>query len=382
MDDFVKAEREVKREGEPVQVERFREQVLNAAANKRALRIRGGGTKDWYGQTFDGEILDTRAYSGIVDYEPTELVITARCGTPLADIEEALAERRQMLAFEPPHFGDGATLGGVIASGMSGPRRAASGGVRDFVLGAVMMDGRGDVLSFGGQVMKNVAGYDVSRLLAGSLGTLGLMLQHSIKVLPLPMRESTLRFGMDEIEALRRLNEWGGQPLPISASCWHDGVLTVRLSGAEAAVEAASRMLGGEVLDEGWHFWRALREQRHAFFARPGSLWRLSVPSATGAIILKGEQLIEWGGAQRWLMLEAGADAGPDAGPDAGAQARAMVDNIRRAVAATGGHATLFRGGDKSVGVFQPLAPAVAKIHARLKAAFDPSQIFNPGRMY
>ncbi len=342
----------------------FREQILAAGAARRTLRIRGGGTKDWYGQAFDGEILDTRSYSGIVDYEPTELVITARAGTPLAQIEAALAERNQMLAFEPPHFGARATLGGAIASGLSGPRRATSGAVRDFVLGAVLMDGRGQVLTFGGQVMKNVAGYDVSRLLAGSLGTLGLLLQISVKVLPRPLREITLRFAMSEIDALRRMNEWGGQPLPISASCWHDGVLTLRLSGAEAAVAAAARLLGGEPVDDDAAFWQGLREQQHDFFTGAQSLWRLSVPSAASAILLRGEQLIEWGGAQRWLA--GGGDA----------------QAIRRSVSAAGGHASLFRGGDKSVGVFQPLAPAVAKIHERLKASFDPSHVFNPGRMY
>jgi glycolate oxidase FAD binding subunit len=349
------------------QIEQFRQQVLAAAADKRTLRIRGGGTKDWYGQSLAGDILDTRAFSGIVDYEPTELVITARCGTPLAEIEAALAERHQMLAFEPPHFGEGATFGGAVAAGLSGPRRATSGAVRDFVLGAVLMDGKGEVLTFGGQVMKNVAGYDVSRLLAGSMGTLGLMLQHSVKVLPLAVREATLRFELSEIDAIRRLNEWGGQPLPISASCWHDGVLTVRLSGAQAAVDAAVRQFGGEAVADGPGFWASLREQQHPFFAGAGSVWRLSVPSTAGAIILKGEQLIEWGGAQRWLKADGDA---------------ATARNIRSAVTAVGGHATLFRGGDKGVGVFQPLAPAIARIHERLKAAFDPSHIFNPGRMY
>ncbi len=349
------------------QIDGFREQVLAAVSAGRTLRIRGGGSKDWYGQSFDGDILDTRVYSGIVDYEPTELVITARCGTPLAEIEAALAERNQMLAFEPPHFGATATIGGAVACGLSGPRRASSGALRDFVLGAVLMDGRGEVLRFGGQVMKNVAGYDVSRLLAGSLGTLGLMLQHSIKVLPLPMRETTLRFEMSEIDALGRLNVWGGQALPLSASCWHDGVLTVRLSGAQAAVQAAARSLGGEMVEDASAFWSTLREQRHDFFAGDGSLWRLSVPSACSAIVLKGSQLIEWGGAQRWLKVDGDA---------------AMAQNIRRAVAAAGGHATLFRGGDKAAGVFHPLAPAVARIHDRLKAEFDPSQVFNPGRMY
>ncbi|HZV66195.1 MAG TPA: glycolate oxidase subunit GlcE [Telluria sp.] len=348
-------------------IQQFREQVLAAAAAKTALRIRGGGTKDWYGQQLAGEILDTRAHSGIVDYEPTELVITARSGTPLAEIEAALAAQGQMLAFEPPHFGEGATFGGAIASGLSGPRRASAGAVRDFVLGAVMMDGRGEVLTFGGQVMKNVAGYDVSRLLAGSLGTLGLMLQHSVKVLPRAVSEATLRFSMSEIEALRRLNEWGGQPLPISASCWHEGVLSLRLSGAQAAVDAACAMLGGEGVPDGRAFWAALREQQHPFFDGARCLWRLSVPPAASAIVIKGTQLIEWGGAQRWLKADADVTT---------------ADSIRRVAAAAGGHATLFRGHDKSVGVFHPLAPAVAAIHQRLKASFDPSHIFNPGRMY
>ena len=331
----------------------------------RPLRIRGGGTKDWHGQSFEGELLDTRAYTGIVDYEPTELVITARCGTPLAEIEAVLAERNQMLAFEPPYFGLGATFGGVVAAGLSGPRRANSGAVRDFVLGAKLMDGKGEVLGFGGQVMKNVAGYDVSRLLAGSLGTLGLLLEMSVKVLPRPFAETTLRFAMSEPEAIRKLNEWGGQPLPLSGSCWVDGVLALRLSGAQAAVDAAVKSLGGEPMPEADSFWVGVREQRHAFFAGDAPLWRLSLPSVAAPLAFGSGQLIEWGGAQRWLRADA-----------------ARAGEIRRAVAAAGGHATLFRGGDKAVGVFQPLAPPVARIHERLKAAFDPAHIFNPGRMY
>ena len=351
-------------------MEQFRQQILAASAAGKSLRLRGGGTKDWYGQRLDGEVLDTRAYAGIIDYEPTELVITARCGTPLAEIEAALAARNQMLAFEPPHFGPGATVGGVVASALSGPRRASAGALRDFVLGAVLMDGHGERLAFGGQVMKNVAGYDVSRLLAGSLGTLGLILEVSLKVLPLPLREASLRLECAEIAALRMLNEWAGKPLPISASCWHDGVLTVRLSGAEAAVSAALRTLGGELLaaEDAAAFWLSVREQTHAFFAGAGSLWRLSLPPHASAMILKGRQLIEWGGAQRWLKLDGDADAD-------GAR------HIRQAVAASGGHATLFRGGDKAVGVFHPLAPAVEKIHQRLRHAFDPAGIFNPHRM-
>ena len=349
----------------------FAARIRAASAAGTPLRLRGGGTKDWYGQALDGEVLDTRGYAGVVSYEPTELVITARCGTPLAEIEALLARHNQMLAFEPPRFGAASTIGGVVASALSGPRRASAGAVRDFVLGAVLMDGSGEALRFGGQVMKNVAGYDVSRLLAGSLGTLGLILEVSLKVLPLPVREASLRFAMSEIEALTRLNEWAGQPLPISASCWQQGALSLRLSGAEAAVVAAQRRLGGTPLDDGAAFWESLRDQTHDFFDGDGGgagLWRLSVPPSASAIILRGEQLIEWGGAQRWLKV-AECDAAQAAG-------------IRSTVAAAGGHATLFRGADKQLGVFHPLAPAVAKIHDRLKQSFDPAGIFNPGRMY
>lgn len=352
-------------------LQQFRERIVAAGASKTALRIQGGATKNWYGQSLQGELLDTRAYTGIVAYEPTELVITARCGTPLAQIEAALDAQQQMLAFEPPHFGAAATLGGAVASGLSGPRRAAAGAVRDFMLGAVLMDGKGEQLRFGGQVMKNVAGYDVSRLLAGSLGTLGLLLEMSLKVLPKPFAETTLRFEMTQADALQRLNQWGGQPLPISASAWHDGVLLLRLSGAQAAVGAARQLLGGanvaEVADAA-PIWLALREQSNAFFADSttdvAGLWRLSVPPVTAPLALDGEQLIEWGGAQRWLKTAAEASV------------------IRAAAAAAGGHATLFRGGDKRSGVFHPLAPAVMAIHRKLKSGFDPAGIFNPGRMY
>jgi glycolate oxidase FAD binding subunit len=348
-------------------LQQFRDTILAAGAGKTALRIRGGGSKDWYGQALNGDIVDTRAYTGIVAYEPTELVITARSGTPLAEIEAALAGRRQMLAFEPPRLGAESTIGGVVASGLSGPRRQAAGAVRDFVLGATMMDGKGEALRFGGQVMKNVAGYDVSRLLAGSLGTLGLILDVSLKVLPQPFGEATLRFEMAQADAIAKLNEWGGLPLPISASAWHGEVLIVRLSGAEAAVKAALRNMGGEEDTQAEVFWTELRDHSNAFFSvsdGPGALWRLSVPSVAPPLALDGEQLIEWGGAQRWLRTEADART------------------VRAAAEQAGGHATLFRGGDKSVGVFHPLAPAVARIHRNLKNAFDPSGIFNPGRMY
>lgn len=348
-------------------LEQFRDRITAATVDKTPLRLRGGGTKDWYGQSLQGEVLDTRAHTGIVAYEPTELVIVARCGTPLSEIEAALDERNQMLAFEPPHFGPASTIGGVVAAGLSGPRRQAVGAVRDFVLGATLLDGKGDVLRFGGQVMKNVAGYDVSRLLTGSLGTLGLIVDVSLKVLPKPFMETTLRFELGQKEAIERLNNWGGQPLPISASAWHGGTLIVRLSGAVAAVKAAMQKMGGEEEPQAEAFWKELRNHGNEFFAAPtapASLWRLSVPPVTPPLALEGEQLVEWGGAQRWLRTE--VDAG----------------TIRAVVEKAGGHATLFRGSDKSAGVFHPLAPAVAAIHRNLKNAFDPSGIFNPGRMY
>jgi glycolate oxidase FAD binding subunit len=347
------------------QLQQFKERIRAASASKTALRIKGNGTKDWYGQSLTGELLDTSAYSGIIDYDPTELVITARAGTTLREIGAALSAKNQMLAFEPPRFDGMATIGGIVASGLSGPRRMAVGSARDFVLGAVLMDGKGDVLHFGGQVMKNVAGYDVSRLLAGSLGTLGLILEVSVKVLPRPFAQHSLVFDMSEQDALHQVNVWGGQPLPISATSWHAGKLAVRLSGAQAAVDAAIKKMGGATLPQAEKFWDSLREQSHAFFAEAEQgIWRLSVPSVAAPFALGGDQLIEWGGAQRWLKTAANAAT------------------IRAAATQAGGHATLFKGGDKSVGVFQPLQPALARIHHNLKQSFDPSGIFNPGRMY
>jgi glycolate oxidase FAD binding subunit len=347
-------------------LERLRERIRDAAARGAALRLRGGGSKDFYGGVPRGEILDTREHAGIVAYEPTELVMTARCGTPLAELEAALAAQGQMLAFEPPHFGGAATLGGCVAAGLSGPRRAAAGAVRDFVLGARLLDGRANELAFGGQVMKNVAGYDVSRLLAGSLGTLGLILEVSLKVLPRPAAEHTLRLELPQEKALESLNRWAGTALPVSASAWRDGELTVRLSGAQRAVRAAAQQLGGDAL-EGAHaarFWSGIREQTDPWFAGEAPLWRLSLPSAAAPLELAGAPLIEWGGALRWLR--SGADAA----------------TVRAAAARAGGHATLFRGGDKAAGVFAPLAPALARLHRELKAAFDPAGVFNPGRLY
>jgi glycolate oxidase FAD binding subunit len=340
--------------------------IREAAKQKRPLCIRGGGTKDFYGGPVHGYKLNTVDYRGIVAYEPTELVITARTGTPLAEIEAALLEKGQMLAFEPPHFGTGTTLGGCVAAGLSGPRRPYAGAVRDFVLGVRILDGKGDDLKFGGQVMKNVAGYDVSRLMAGSLGTLGLLLEVSLKVLPAPPAETTLHLKCTEAEAIALMNDWAGKPLPITATAFHNGELGVRLSGALVAVDAAAKRIGGTPVApaQAERFWTGIREHADPFFAISRPLWRLSVGSTTPPLELPGQQLIEWGGALRWLKSAADAKT------------------IRDAAARSGGHATLFRGGDKSGGVFHPLPPALMKLHRNLKQAFDPAGVLNPGRLY
>jgi len=345
-------------------IQQLSDTIRKAAARKTPLCVRGGGTKDFYGDAARGEGLSAVPYRGVVQYEPTELVITARAGTPLLEIETMLREKGQMLAFEPPHFGAKATLGGCVAAGLSGPRRAYAGAVRDLVLGVRMLNGKGSDLRFGGQVMKNVAGYDISRLMAGSLGTLGVILEVSLKVLPLPAAELTLRREHTQAEAIALLNEWAGKPLPLSASCHADNLLYVRLSGAQAAVRAARGKLGGEEMADGTEFWQRVREQQHGFFESSQPLWRLSVKSTTPPLNLPGRQLIEWGGALRWL--KSGADP----------------KTVREAAEFGSGHATLFRGGDKSPGVFHPLPPALRKIQSRLKQTFDPAGILNPGRLY
>ena len=371
--------------------------VRAAAAEGRTLRLRGGGTKDFWGAPLQGEVLDTRGYAGIISYEPSELVVTVRCGTPLAELEAALAEKGQCLAFEPPHFGPGATVGGMVAAGLSGPARASVGAVRDFVLGARMVNGRGEDLTFGGQVMKNVAGYDVSRLLAGSWGTLGIVTEVSLKVLPVAPSEATLMCaGIGQKDALDLLHRWGGQPLPLNASAWVRDTtaqpvadyLFVRLRGAVAAVQSAvakmsadAAALGAQVhcMDnaEAAQDWRASGEQTLQFFEPPSGelcLWRLSVPQTAPVIDLPNighsAQYIEWQGAQRWLWAPATAAA-----------------QLREAAERVGGHATLFRasrlGGsaDKAVGVSVPQSAVQQRIQRELQKQFDPQGVFATGRM-
>ena len=340
------------------------ERIREAGARKTPLRVRGGGTKDFYGEAPRGEVLDLAPYSGIVAYEPKELVLTVKAGTPLAEVERALERERQMLAFEPPRFGGGSTIGGAVAAGLSGPRRPYAGSLRDFVLGTRIVNGKGEDLAFGGRVIKNVAGYDVSRLMAGALGTLGVITEVSFKVLPRPATEITLSYALAEADATQRVNEWAGRPLPLSATAWLGGRLLVRLSGAESAVRAARAKMGGDEATDLPDFWSALRDHRIAFFAEPRPLWRMSVKPTAAPIATRHHQLVEWGGGLRWVSGE--MDAGV----------------VREAAQRAGGHATLFRHGEKSAGVFHPLQPALLKIHRRLKESFDPFGILNPGRMY
>ncbi|WP_434673973.1 glycolate oxidase subunit GlcE [Pseudomonas sp. R1-15] len=335
------------------------EQVNRARASDTPLRIQGSNSKAFLGRQVAGEVLETRAHRGIVDYDPTELVITARAGTPLRELLAALDAAGQRLPCEPPAFGTDATVGGMVAAGLSGPRRPWAGSVRDYVLGTRMISGHGHLLRFGGEVMKNVAGYDLSRLLAGSFGCLGVITEVSLKVLPKPRHGLSIRLEMDSREALEKLAEWGRQPLPISAAS-HDGdCLRLRLEGGEGSVSAAHQRLGGEAIDD--QYWTELNEHRLPFFDEDLPLWRLSLPNATGPLDLPGAQLIDWAGAQRWLKTD--------------------VDTVQALAQEWGGHAVCYRPGATAT-PFQPLAPALLCYHRQLKAKLDPQGLFNPGRMY
>ena len=374
------------------QMDLFREQILAAAKNKTPLSIEGGGTKSWYGNSNTFEKLNTRSYSGILEYQPEELVITACAGTPLQEIEAALKEKNQVLAFEPPHFGAQATFGGAIAAGLAGPGRISVGNFRDFVLGARILDGKGQDLSFGGKVMKNVAGYDVSRLLPGSMGTLSLLLEASVKVLPKPAASTTLRCQISQEKALKILNEWAGQPLPLSASCWigsekmGDGELTIRLAGAAAAVKAAiplmSSLVGAHEIapEEAEQFWNDLREQTLASFtnlAADQTLYRLALPAACGPLTIpnaSNELVLEWHGQQRWIKA-----AGDEA----------TFTSIKKLVNSHGGHATRFKQGANVNPAFerftllseQAHSTALVAVQERLRSAFDPAGVFATKRL-
>ncbi len=339
----------------------------------KPLHIQGGNTKHFYGEPTHGELLDMRPLSGISSYEPSELVVTVRAGTPLAELEARLAEKGQCLPFEPPRFAEGGTVGGMVAAGLSGPSRASVGCVRDYVLGTTLLNGQGELLAFGGQVIKNVAGYDVSRVMAGSLGVLGVICEVSLKVLPIATATATRVFAMDEAAALQQLAAWAGQPLPIHASAWHHGHLHLRLAGAQAAVNAACTRIGGTAVEPeiAASWWDSVRDHQQAFFhldnlhlAKGEHLWRIAVPATTPPLALPGVQFIEWGGAQRWL------------------RGIATAKQVRAVAAQAGGHATLFHAGAPRAQIFTPLSAPLLRIHQGLKTAFDPRGIFNPGRLY
>jgi glycolate oxidase FAD binding subunit len=339
------------------------QQVRDAAASGTALRILGGDSKAFYGRSREGAPLRVGEHRGIVSYDPTELVITARAGTPIAELEAALAEKHQMLPFDPPRFADGTTLGGAVAAGLAGPGRPWRGAPRDLVLGIKLLDGKGQVQQFGGQVMKNVAGYDIARLMAGALGTLGVLLEISLKVLPEPAAERTLVLELDQEQALGKMRELAAKPVPLAGACHLQDRLYLQLAGNQSGVHAWTTQIGGE-RGAGEDFWQRLRDQRLAFFRRDEPLWRISLPPATACSDYDAEALTDWAGAQRWLYTDQPAE------------------RLRAAVAEHGGHATLFRGGDRSGEVFQPLEPVLERLHRGLKQTFDPKRILNPGRMY
>ena len=334
--------------------------VRSAAANSQTLRIHGGNSKAFLGRPVQGQALDTRSHAGIVRYDPAELVITVRAGTPVAQLNSLLAQNNQHLPPEAPDFNGRATIGGMVASALAGPRRPWSGSVRDHVLGCRVIDGQGKHLRFGGEVMKNVAGYDFSRLLAGSHGCLGLITEVSLKVLPVPRKVCSLALDMDAAAAMTLLAQWRQQALPISGAFHYQQRLYIRLEGGEAGVAAARAQLGGEATEP--DIWADLRELRLGFFNTKLPLWRLSMPWLAPLSTLPGETLLDWAGAQRWLASNAPAPA------------------IRSAAAALGGHATCFSSGDHSP--FHPLPPALMRFHQNLKKQVDPKGIFNIGRMY
>lgn len=346
----------------------LRQRVREAHRAREPLRIAGGASKDFYGRAVEGAPLDISAHRGVLRYDPAELVLSARAGTRIDEIEALLGEHRQMLGFEPPRFSGGATIGGALSAGLAGPRRPYAGAARDFVLGVKILSGKGEVMRFGGEVIKNVAGFDLARLMTGALGTLGVLLEVSLRVIPRPQAERTLLLEQpNAAEAVACFNRLAARPLPLSAAAWHDGAARIRLSASEAGVAHAAAAIGGETDNSaGENFWRQLRDHELPFFTERRKLWRLALPPAAElpACAARAPQWIDWGGAQRWLAGDLDRDA------------------LCAAAAERGGHVTCFRHFDPRGEVFQPLAPAARALHLRLKRAFDPAGILNPGRLY
>jgi len=342
----------------------LRQRVQQASADGRSLRLVGGNSKAFLGNPVQGETVELRRHSGVLSYEPTELVLSARAGTPLREIETLLDGHGQYLSFEPPHFDGEATLGGAVASGLAGPARPWGGAPRDVLLGTTLMDGQGRVLRFGGQVMKNVAGYDISRLQAGALGTLGILLEVSLKVLPRPPKRRTLVLEMPRERALARMRELARQPAPLSGACHLDRRLYLRLAGSHASVNAWVQRIGGERLAEHSSFWQRLRDQQLDFFDSRAVLWRLSLKPNTPRLECEQQSLLDWAGAQRWVRTEWPAD------------------RIHAEVGRYGGHAELFRRGDLESAPFQTLPNTLLNLHRRLKQRFDPRGVLNRGRLF
>ena len=347
------------------QGEEIAARIRDAAASGQALYIQAGGSKRaLLGRECPAPVLDVSGHSGIIDYQPSELVLTARAGTPLATLQAVLAERGQELPFDPPLFAGQATLGGTLACNLSGPGRPWRGSVRDLVLGVQLINGSGELLRFGGRVMKNVAGYDVSRLQAGALGTLGVLSEISLKVLPRAEHTLTLAYDMPAAGALTAMNQRAASAAPLSGACWLDGKLYLRLAGEPGAVTHTARNWGGEAVADGDDFWRDLRELRLPFFAGDAPLWRLSVKPTASLASTPEPVLLDWCGAQRWLRGEFRLEA------------------LQQQAAIAGGNATLVRGGDRTAEVQPPPDPVSRRLQQRLKHSFDPQGIFNPGRLY
>lgn len=341
----------------------IQQQVEQALSTGTPLSIVGGETKSFLGSPCVGERLEMKSCHGVIDYEPSELVITVEGGTRLEEVEEILDSESQMLPFEPPRFGPESTIGGVVACGLSGPRRPFTGAIRDYVLGVGLVNGRGEALRFGGRVIKNVAGYDLSRLMVGAMGTLGVLTEVSLKVVPKPEVECSLQFELGQDRAIKRVNQWLGSPYPISAGVWEEGVLTLRLSGSSQGVAAALGTLGGEVVVDGEPYWSSLRDFTHPFFSGSGPLWRFSLPPATPPLgSIKGPILVDWGGAQRWVR-----------GRHSSAEMIRVAEEAR-------GWATLVRGGEGGP-EGSVLPEGMITLHRRVKAAFDPQDLLNRGRL-
>ena len=342
------------------------EQVRDAVNDKASMTVRAGGTKEWLGRLASTDrVIETASHSGIVSYQPVELVMTARAGTTISEIESVLEENNQMLACEPPRFGGLATLGGSLAANVSGPGRPWYGSIRDHVLGVNLINGDAEYLRFGGQVMKNVAGYDLSRLQAGAMGGLGLMTEISLKVLPKPATTRTLKFAMGQAEAITRMNEMSGQPKPMTAAYWYNDELFIRLAGAASAVDATAASWGGDELEpeQAKQVWSNLQDQDSDLY-KADKVWRFSVRSNAAVFDLAGDALINWGGAERWYTNDL------------------SLEEMASMAEAAGGQVSLYRGGDRSSEVMHPQTKPVQTLQQRIKHSIDPNGLLNPGRVF